>query len=432
MKEKSKNPWTVEDEKGHFLSVKEWWCGELFFKSIEDNKKWSLKTGFTRWFVTSKKLFSIFEMTLFDLDNNLHFPYFSWTKSAKLEQNKENLIVNYEDSYLKGSFPKYQMHLKNPKNDTELDIDYNAKSLPHWVAQDVTGGWLPMGLGFYRYGFIPKNDISGTMKIKDKTYNIEGQGYFEHVWGDFSNRNPLTNVGGLKKTMRTYTKLAGWWLHNHKIRIPKSIIFSSENNPFGYDWAWALLDNGWTVFYGNILFWIMKGPAAGVLILSKDGETYEEFCNINFKYNETRHAKNFDFFYPSELELTVKKGKKELHLCFTMTTECEELVSKFAKGRYWVSYIICEAPGKVEGYYFDGEKEIKLNGICKIEPQRQISKLGHNSLELEFLLPPKGIGVSFNLDSHFFRKKILTNIQLAPRPKINFSFDRIDASKIHK
>lgn len=176
----------------------------------------------------------------------------------------------------------------------------------------------------------------------------------------------------------------------------------------------------------------MKGPAAGVLILSKDGETYEEFCNINFKYNETRYAKNFDFFYPSELELTVKKGKEELHLCFKMTTNCEELVSKFAKGRYWVSYVICEAPGKVEGYYFDGEKEIKLNGICKIEPQRQISVLGHNSLELEFLLPPKGIGVSFNLDSHFFRKKILTNIQLAPRPKINFSFDRIDASKIHR
>lgn len=176
----------------------------------------------------------------------------------------------------------------------------------------------------------------------------------------------------------------------------------------------------------------MKGPSAGILILSKDGETYEEFCNIDFKYSKTRYSKNFDFFFPSELELTAKKGKEKLYLHFTMTTECMELVSNFSRGKYWIGYVICEAPGKVDGFYFDGEKKVELSGTCKIEPQRQISKFGHNSLQFDFLLPPDGVGISVDLDSHLLRKKISAKIQLVPRPRVNFSFNRINASKINR
>ena len=403
---KSVNPWTAEDEGEHFPSVIEWWGAEAFFKSVEDNKRWSLKGSLTEWLTKEKKPGSNIIITLFDLGNNKHFSYYSRNDSAKLESAKDSFSVRYSNSFMKGSYPNYEMHFRDSKNNIGLDIRYHAESLPHWIAQEVTNGWLPMGLGFYRYGFIPKNHLSGTMKIKDKTFSIEGNGYFEHVWGDFSYTNPLLYVSELKKTISTYSKLIGWWIHNRKIRIPESIMLSTENNPLGYDWVWALLDNGWSLFYGNILFWIMKGPAAGTLILSKDGKTYTEFCNINFQYNKTRYAKNYDFYYPSELVITAQRKREKLYLRFEMTAESREFLLRFTGRKNFLGLVICEAPGIVEGYYFDGEKKIKLNGICKMEPQRQTSVIGHNSLKLDFLLPPKGVGIDTELNSHYLKRII--------------------------
>ena len=207
-------------------------------------------------------------------------------------------------------------------------------------------------------------------------------------------------------------------------------MFSTENNPFGYDWAWALLDNGWTFYYGNIMFWIMKGPAAGTLILTKDGKKYEEFSNIYFQYNKTQQSKDYDFYYPTDFEITAKRGKEKLHLRFSSINGTREYITRFKGGRYWIGFAICESPGFVEGFYSDGEKKIELSGICKIEPQRQISVTGHNSLKIDILKPPEGVGISLDLNSHYLRKKIFSQIQLLPYPKLKFKLTKIDDSKI--
>ena len=109
-----------------------------------------------------------------------------------------------------------------------------------------------------------------------------------------------------------------------------------------------------------------------------------------------------------------------MYLRFKMTSEIHETISHFSTSSYWRGYIIFESPGIVGGYYKDGDKKIKLSGISKIEPQRQISKLGHNSLKLNFILPPKGIGVKFDFNSHFFKKKLKGNVQLKPHLKLKF------------
>lgn len=425
------NPWTDDDEREHFPTLIEWWCAEAFFKSVEDNKKWNLKVTFNEWF-NKPKIGYISNMTLFDQVNNKHFIHYSRSDSVKLKSAKDSFNVSYDNSFMKGGFPNYEMHFSDPENDIEIDLKYLAESYPRWIAQDITNGWLPMGLGFFRYGFIPKNQLTGTMKIKDKTFTIEGTGYFEHVWGDFLYENPLTNASGLAKTIVTYAKLFGWWIRNHTIRIPSSITFSTENNPFGYDWVWALFDNGWTLFYGNLMFWIMGGPAMGSLIFSKDGKTYTEFCDITFQYKKTKYANEYDFYYPLELEITAKKGKEKLHLTFKMTNEPREYVRQFPHSKaHWIGLAVCEGPGIVEGYYSNGVETIKLSGICKIEPQRQISVIGHNKLKINFFLPPKGVGISMDFESHFFRKKITKKLQLAPSPKIKLHFERIDGLRIH-
>lgn len=420
---KPKNPWTTEDECEHFPSVLEWWCGISFFETIEDKKKWCFKCTFTQW---SEKtgIGSIFHSTLVDQDKDKQYPHYSRNEKDKLKSSKNELQISYDDSFVRGSYPNYEIYCHDNENDIILDLKYHSDVLPHWIAQDLTNGYLPMGLGTFRYGFIPKNHITGSIKIKGKNFKIKGQGYFEHVWGDFFYNNPISSIGELRKSMPTYTKLIGWWLHNHRIKIPDSLTFTSENNPFGYDWAWALFDNGWTLFYGNIMLWLMEGPAAGILVFSKDGKHYSEFSNINFKYNNIRRSDIYDFIYPSEMEITAKNGKEKLHLIFKMTTQTREYVSRFPQAKFWKGFVICESSGVVNGYYQDGDKKTKLSGLCKLEPQRQISVLGHNQLKVDFIKPPKGVGISLDLDSHFLKKKISVKLQLTPSFKLKFRSDK--------
>lgn len=423
-KSRLNNSWTSEDEREHPFSSTEWWNVEAFFKT-ENKKLWSLRAYLSQWCSKSHESGSLLNMTLFNQETGKHFACHSRNEMTKLESTKQGFNIRYNESFIKGTYPNYTMKFIDKKHDIELKIDYHVESIPHWVAEEATNGWIPMGFGFFRYGFIPKGIISGTMKLGNKNLPIKGRGYFEHVWGNFSYSNPLSNLFELKKTIPMYTKFFGWWIHNHNIRIPKNIMFNTNNNPFGYDWFWALLDNGWTLFYGNLLFWVTEGPALGTLILSKDGKTYIEFCNIQFRYNETAYSKNYDFYYPSELELTAFKGKEKLHMRLKMKAESREYVSRFSHGKYWLALVSCEAPGTIDGYYFDGSKKEKLSGMCKIEPQRQISVLGHNSLRLDFISPPKGVGINAILNSHYLKKRITIKIHLAPHLSLRFQVKRL-------
>ena len=419
------NPWLKKDEKEHFPCLMEWWAAEAFFTSSEDKKKWSLKIAFTEWFENEKKIGSISNMTLFDQNSDKYIVYYRRNDKQRLKSEENRFYVKFEDSFMEGSFPQYHIFFKDTDHNIKMDLKFQAESYPHWVAQHTTNGWLPMGLGVYRYGFIPKNLLTGIMNIHDKTYKIAGKGYFEHVWGDFDYDKPLYPAA-LKKTFKTYLKLIRWWIREREIKIPKSITFSTDNNPFGYDWVWALFDNGWSIFYGNSMFWIMDGPATGTLILTKDGKTYTEFGNVEAHYKKINYVDKFDFYYPTELEVTARKGNEKIYLYFKTTNTSREYVSKFPYAKYhWIGLSICEMPGVAEGYYFDGKTETKLTGVCKIEPQRQVSKLGHNSLKLNFMLPPKGVGIDADLNSHYLKKRIITRLYLAPRPSIKLNVKKI-------
>ena len=409
------NPWKPEDEMEHPNTKLEWWAVESFFETNEDKKKWSVKAVFTKWYKDKEDNGSLFNITIFDENNKKCYACRLLTKSQKLKIIKDKFDVSYKNCNIKGSYPNYNMVLINEKDDIKLELSFHSESLPRWIAQDITDGWLPAGLGSYRYGFIPKNKVSGVITFKGRKYHLNGTGYFEHIWGDFLYDTPLANIAGLKKTIPIYAKFSLKWLEEHQLKIPNSITVSSENNPSGYDWAWAVLDNGWTIFYGNILFWLMNGPAFGTLILSKDGKNYQEFTNITFNYNKTKRSKNYDFYYPTDFDINAYKGNQHIFLKFKMTCPANEYVSEFEKKGFWKGLVICEAPGLVEGSFNDECKKINLKGYAKIEPQRQVSVLGHNVLKIDIIKPPKGVGISLNLNSNFLNKKIFLIIQLVPK-----------------
>lgn len=430
-KNQTHTPWAPADERGDKSRILEWWAIEAFFISQEDNKRWSLKVAFSEGFVDEEHRGVVCNMTLFDQDSNKQYVYYLRTPGVHLQSTRETFDVHYKDSYMKGSYPTYQMHFHDPDHEIVIDLTCHAESFPHWVAQDVTHGWLPMGIGFYRYGFIPKTKITGTMTLQGKSYNIAGQGFFEHVWGSFDYEHPLTTISGVFNSLLVYKKLGFWWLSNHRLQIPRTMQFSTENNPLGYDWVWGLFDNGWSMFYGNALFWVMKGPAAGILIFTKDGKHYTEFSNINFQYKKIIYAKNHDFYYPTELQLVAKKANETLQLTCTMTNDSREYIRSTRTHLIWTGLALCEAPGVITGSYTDGTQTIPLHGVCKIEPQRELSVLGHNVLTIDFLLPPQGLGVSLNLESHYFLKKIALQLNLIPRPRMKIQMQRIASTEIH-
>ena len=418
-----KNSWTPQDEGAHYPMMKEWWTIETIFKTLEDNRKWNFMV------IASYKMnppSSFFQYTLFDLkskkcilrkdiDDDIH----------KLHFSKNKVDLKYGKSTIRGLYPDYHVHIIDDDQGFEANVKYKAKSLPHWVARDITNGNLPIGLNSYKYGYIPNSDLTGTLKLQNKSYNIEGKGYLEHIWGKWSYENPFQTLSGIKKTFSTYANLGKWWTSNHKPSIPNRISFTTDNDVSGYDWIWGVFDNDWSLFYGNAMFWICEGPAFGVLSVTPDGKNYWEFNDINFHYNKRIYVKKYDIYFPCDLELTGRLDDKKINLRFWLTTDSYEYIDPFKTKGFYKAFILCEMPGQMKGEFSDADQTIKLKGDCKMMPLRQPSILGHNTLKCSIIKPPKGVGIDLDFNSHYLNKRIFTKIHFAPRPKLKFFVKRL-------
>lgn len=418
------NPWTKKDEGSHYPVTREWWTFETIFTTPEDKRKWNLML-IMAYNLEVPNCF--FQYTLFDITNNRCVLRQDIDDDiAELSHKKNKLDIQYKKNKATGLFPDYSVHLEDQKQNFKADLDFHAVSYPHWIAQDITNGELPIGPNFYRYGYIPNTTLSGIIQLNDQALATTGKGYVEHVWGDWSYQKPLSNITNLGKTIRTYVNLGKWWIYHHKPHIPKTLGFTTENNIFGYDWAWGVFDNDWSVFYGNILFWLYHGPAFGVLTLTPDGKRYWDFSNITYQYNKVHYVKEYDIYFASDIELTARLHDKKIHLRFYLDSKCFDYIDPFDHQGFYKAFILAEMPGKMIGSYIDKDKKISLQGDCKLMPLRQPSTLGHNSLTINFTKPPKGIGLDVDVNSHYLRKHMTAQLHLLPKPKISCNMKKID------
>ncbi|MDH7506390.1 MAG: hypothetical protein QHH15_01180 [Candidatus Thermoplasmatota archaeon] len=415
-----KNPWTAEDEGDHYPSMKEWWVVETLFKTLDDNKKWNFK-GSMAYERETPSCFII--NLLFDIDSNKCIVHRTINDDINKFTHKKNIVdLKYEAFTIKGIYPNYNLHYEDKNSDFLIDMDIKAKIPPHWSTQDLTNGYLPFGLDYYRYGWLLNSDVTGKIKLNDKIQEIKGKAYLEHAWGNFSYSNPFKRSSKIKKTISIYARLIYWWFKNNKPGIPDRIAFTTENNPFGYDWFWGVFENNWSIFYGNSLFWLSEGPSLGVLTLFDENGNYLEFSNIKFRYNKVVYIKDYDVYYPSDISVTAKLDDKKIELRSWAVCDSFEYIDDFPGNGFYKAFILCEMPGKMKGVYSDNEKTIELTGDCKHAPQRQPSKLGHNSLKIDFIKPPQGVGLSLDFDSHFLKKQMYAKLQLAPKFKMDYHF----------
>ncbi len=404
-----------ENEGDHYPCGREWWNVDAFFES--GGKNWSLTASFEYEMETPAcNLF----LTLFNLDNGTYYNLGSYGDDIGTLLHEKGIVdLRYGDSWMKGCYPDYFVHFE--REEFTLHMHYKAVVPPKFVADDISSGTLPMGFGYYVYGFIPLCTVEGNISMNGNTSSLTGKGYYEHVWGNWTYGNPFKNPSDFRKVASAYAHLAQWWLGHRRTSIPSSITLSSSNNMFGYDWVWASFSNNWSLFYGNILLWITKGPVFGILYLTTAEGEYLTFCNIHHEYGKMEYVEEYDIYYPSEIFLTAREKSKKLYLNFSMKSDVHTYLDTNLSSPYWRAIALWESPGIVTGYYNDGEVNITLVGTCEIEPERQISALGHGSMDIHFLSPSKGLGLEIEAISHFLDTKIKAGIHLLPFPKPSFS-----------
>ena len=417
------NPWSPQDEGSHYPVTREWWTFETFF-TTPDKRKWNLMV-IIAYNLENPNCF--FQYTLFDITNKTCVLRKDIDDDIDKFVHKQNKMdLTYEKNKATGLFPDYTLHIEDEHQSFLFDINLHAISYPHWIAQDITNGELPIGLNFYKYGYIPNTSIKGTMKLEEQTYDIAGKGYIEHVWGDWSYQKPLSKIKNIRKTFRTYANLGKWWISHHTPKIPERIGITSENNIFGYDWAWGIFENSWSMFYGNILFWLYQGPAFGVLSLTPDGKTYWDFSDIKYRYNKLHYVGEYDIYFASDIDLIAHLDDKTINLNLSLNTKPYDYIDPFKHQGFYKAFILAEMPGIMKGTYRDENQDISLKGECKMMPLRQPSILGHNKLAVTLIKPPKGVGIAFDLNSHYLKKKIDASIQILPKPTCSFKMKSLE------
>ena len=386
---------------GYHNCIREWWNLDAF---IHADKNYSITASFE--YEKETPAANLF-FTIFDWDENKVYNGSSYGDNISVMkcQGKSDIEITYKNSWMRGSYPHYIFHFEN--SDMIAEINLLALSPPQFVAGSQ-GGILPMGLGYYKYLFVPKCKVDGWILIEGERKNITGVGYYEHVWGNWSYHHPLKGA-----TIKPYINLTKWWWKNKNIFMDELAI--SSDNPFGYDWAWISFDNGWTLFYGTIPFWVEGIPLS--IFYLYDGAKVIEFGNIWYKYVD---GVFYDGTYiPTKIKVV---GKGEYKLYFTMEMDhsphvYEDNIPSFL----WKSLLLYECPGRVTGYYENESGErINLTGVCEMEIERQISIFQY----FLFKISPLQNGFEFLFLSTLLNTIFTMSITLFPF-SVNFSFSNI-------
>jgi len=406
--------WTAADEGDHYPCSREWWNVDAVM-TLDSGARWTLTSSFE--YERETPACNLF-LTLFNLSSGVRYSLGSYGDPiGTLSFEKNRVDLRYHDSWMQGSYPSYHVHFE--RENVTVDLQLEATTPPKWVADGISDAVLPMGLGSYRYGFIPRCDVSGTLTMDNVTQSCTGTGYYEHVWGNWTYSNPLQG-GSAPETIRAYGRLASWWL-SHRSDLPASIGLATESNPFGYDWIWASFDNGWSMFYGNIPFWVSEGPAFGILYLVSPQGRYLTFSDIDFCYGDMAYAPGYDAYYPTSIGLTARHGDHHVSLNCSMACDVHTYLDTNLSSSFWRAIYLWESPGPATGVYRNGSETVYLDGTCEIEPMRQVSVLGHNALDLTMRSPRDGLGVDCRVVSHFFGVAVRFRCRMLPFPRIDIS-----------
>lgn len=267
----------TEDEGFHKGSRREWWYFNVFFNDPEsDLQGYSLVITFNQMkffdirFLRPDNLFIL----LFD-DSGKSYEFSTLNqRRGTLKATTPGVGVTFQNSWVKGVFPTWQIHAVNDEKGFVVDLEFTADFLPVWVegrsanlpiASFVTGGDY----------YIPRCKVTGNMTWDGNQHNVAGIGYHDHVWQSVVPR----------------------WVSN------------------GWDWANLHFDNGWEMYVSKFYLRTPTKLSFSSIIVSPNNRNITEFDHFDVTYVETATPKGLPFMhYPKIMHVEAERAGMVLKL----------------------------------------------------------------------------------------------------------------------
>lgn len=340
-----------DDEGAHFnqLFVKrEWWYYTVVFDEDSDLAGWTVTISFNHMaygdlFGTLKP--DVLVVTLHSPDGKEYGGLINKKRGLglltqpTLQATSPGVDVTYENSWAKGSAPKWHVYAEDEDIDGAheiiMDLDYFAPNSPIWIHSSRA---FDKGEGKIADYIFMGCSVNGTVRLDGKEYQVDGIGHHEHSW----------STGLLKNAVK------------------------------GWDWNHIILDNGWNIYYSNYYLFRQISPTkttelnpyATILITNEQGNAVTKLEEIGISV-----IKSDKIFFllnmPTEINITaepklltqplLRTYDIKLHLQMTSDNTYDK-IWKFPTyvgmqiGRNTVKGVITWADE-------DGSHEVTLNGI---------------------------------------------------------------------
>jgi hypothetical protein len=308
----------LADEGVHKGSRREWWYFNVFFNDPDsDLQGHSMIISFNQMkfydvrFLRPDNLFIL----LFD-DSGMSYSFSTFNKRrGTLQATGPGVDVTFENSWIKGSYPSWRIHVVNDEKGFVADFDFTADFLPVWVegrSANLPITSLVTGGDYY----VPRCKVTGNMTWDGKQYHVGGMGYHDHVWQSVVPR----------------------WVSK------------------GWDWANLHFDNGWEMYVSKFTLRTPFKLSFDTIIVSPNNRNITEFNHFDVTYTETATPKGLPFMkYPKKLHIEAERDDMILKLDIQIINTAENVWKLARTGMF-------EGPCLAKGTFSWSDYTVELNG----------------------------------------------------------------------
>lgn len=245
-------------------NIREWWTWTAVFDKNSDLADWTITISFmhlSRGDLGFTLKPDVMVLTLHSPDGKEYGGIINKERGLglfnkpTLEAGTRGVDLKFEDSWAQGQQPSWDLYIVSgdidPDHNIIVDVNCFVKSDPIWTHS--TGLFDKGDSNIASYIFFGMQ-MSGTIEIDGKKYNVDGIGHHHHTW----------STGIL----------------NHVIK--------------GWDFCHMKLENGWNIYYSKYYLYPSErsetkeskiNPLANIIITADNGETITELKDINIQTN---------------------------------------------------------------------------------------------------------------------------------------------------
>lgn len=428
---------TGEDEGSHYPCGYEIWFYHTQL-TFEDGQKWDAAATFV-YFMNKTAVDeytpggSFIRNRLWNRQTGEWFDYFrTGVFPGEFNTSKNEINLTYYNCSGKGLFPDYHYYIDDDDHNIKTDLYFHATSSPCWLAQESMNRIIPWGFSGYGSAyFIPVIEVEGKVSVNGTTYNATGFGYFEHdfTYCNFENPFAIYSLKEFGKCVRQMGLYARWWLKQIIINRPRIIPswHQSSDYLFGWIWNWYVFEHNCSiVIFRPTIYWKSGGIIPVLLYFSEDGENYAEVGCVYWRNIREKYIERAGIYIPLEFELIARKGKLKIFLRYNTTTGVTELFKSDWVEDYKTDSCTFYCCGNVTGHYENENGKVILDGFGAVEQSRSLPKpFKHRSREIDFIIPPNGIGFTFRKRSHWTGLERFIKVQIRPYLDIELYIKRI-------